>query len=50
MLDVKPARDRYVGRITGPETAMWDVKLDVKTAVMDEDIYSTGLDKSALEN
>ena len=22
MLDVKPARDRYVGRITGPETAI----------------------------
>ena len=35
MLDVKPSRDRYVGRLTGPETAMWDVKPDVETAMLD---------------
>ena len=37
MLDVKPARDRYVGRITGPETAIIIVsiviiRLNVNTA------------------
>ena len=35
MLNVKPARDRYVGRIAGPETAMCDVKPDIETAAMD---------------
>ena len=35
MLDVKPARDRYVERITDPETAMWDIKPDGETAAMD---------------
>ena len=35
MLNVKPARERFVGRTAGPETAMWDVKQDIETAAMD---------------
>ena len=35
MLDVQPGRDRLVGRITGPETAMWDVGLENRTAVVE---------------
>ena len=44
MLDVKPTRDRYVGRITGHETAMWDVKPDVETAEMDGEPRAEGIE------
>ena len=35
MLDVQPGRDRLVGRITGPETAVRDVELENGTAVVE---------------